>query len=565
MSSCSVLTDATPQVRTTFETLTSSCVVIEERVDPEAQKGVYPANLRGKGDYSGDLRKVPCHYEAEEHIAADQIFPLIKTGVWYTPTIKHHCPRTALASSLRACSNKVGFDPEVFAKYQKWFRNFYIPHFLKCLDHEVWTVDLDEWLKKYPIGYRNKIKQAIDPNHVSHKISHIYEAFTKVEMQFTTVPHSDKDTPLNDTKERQICGPVDEKKAAANAFINILELVASKYFESYCGRANWIDICASLEKIRDKLKSHTWGASDGSGFDMTQYPEMNKLMNELIIACTKHPNVHIKEPLRADLIIAVLEASLRLEVSVDHGDLKYTAVGRASGDGWTTFGNTMLMISYWMFTFDLAQIKDFGLKVKGDDVLFCVQDCDIDRLKRAISVVFTDKKGEHKHGLGQICKKINWGALTDLDFLSNEFFETEDGHYRMTRIPARVIQTLSWTTKLPHGIRPEKELDIRKQLCYSKGMCLKAWADGLPLFGVLADKMIELGHAGKWTCFDEYADSDRVWHKGRDDSKAYLTYLDQAYAIGAGEVESCERQIRGIKTLTGILDLPCLERLYHRL
>lgn len=536
---------------------------IEDRVDPQKQLGVHPPKLRGKGDYAGDLRKVPCHHENEEHIAADQIFPLIKTENWYTPTIKHHCPRTAVASSLRACSNKVGFDPKVFSKYKDWFRHVFIPKFMEYLDFELWDIDMTEWLSKYNEKYRENMHKSVDPNNITTcgMCNMEYEAFTKVEMQFTTVPHDYKDTPLNDTKERQICGPCNEKKVWANAFINKLEEVASKFCKEYCGRANWIQICQSLDEINNKMK-YLWGASDGSGFDMTQYPEMNELMNELLEKAANHPNVFWKEMLCKDRFIEMIRGSLLLQVSVDHGALKYEAVGRASGDGWTTFGNTMLMISYWQYTFHLAGISDYGLKVKGDDVLFAVLPKDLKKLKTAIAIVFTDKKHEHKHGLGQICKKVNYGDITDLDFLSNEFFLTDKGNLRMTRIPARVIQTNSWSTKVPPSKNEERKLRYRQELCYSKGMCLKAWADGLPIFGALADKMIELGRKGKLSEFNQYADGDRQWYAGRDDYDAYLFYLENKYSITPTEVQEIEKQIRGVQSLSGVLHMPALEKFY---
>lgn len=547
-------------MRTTYATLTSSCVSVPDRLDPDKQLGVFPPKLRGKGDYR-DLHKVPCKHEAEEHIAADQIFPLIRMENWYTPTIKHHCCKTALASSLRACSNKVSFDPNMYKRYALWFRNKFIPKFTSCLANELWDVDFEKWLERYPIAYRNKMRQAIDPDHQTTlgKCNKRYEAFTKVEMQFTTVPHDLKDTELNDVKERQICGPVDEKKVWGNAFINLLEEVATKYFKPYCGRSNWVEICEHLEAMENELKQIIYGASDGSGFDMTQYPEMNQLMNELLEACARHPNVNWKEPLTIERFLEVIKNSLILHVDVDHGDLKYEAVGRASGDGWTTFGNTMLMISYWMFTFELAGIDKYLLKVKGDDVLFGLTPQEKGKFEIAVKQVFTSGKHEHTHGLGQICKKINYGSLTELDFLSNEFFLTKDGHYRMTRIPARVIQTISWTTKLPECGRNRE--NIRRQLCYSKGKCLKAWADGLPIFNVLADKMIQLGTPGKYSEWDQWSDGARVWHQGRNDYDAYLQYLDEHYNLSRGEVLEVEKAIKNVKSLSGILHLPQLERL----
>jgi len=545
--------------------LQSSCVVDPDRCDPAKQRGVYPPKLRGKGEYAGDLRKVPCTVE-EEHIGADQLFPIPRHELYYTPTVKHHCPRVALASSLRACSNKVGFDPDMFRRYAAWFRRVYIPRFVKCLDQELVNVNMDTWLDKYNVNYRKQMGAAISRDKVSTKgnLDCNYEAFTKVELQFTTVPHDLKDTPLNDAKERQICGPTNEKKVWANAFINALEGVASRHFSPYCGRANWIEICSSLDEMEQKFNKPIWGASDGSGFDMTQFPEMNKLMNELIMMSAKHPNVTFDEPLSLDRLREALEGSIKLKVGIDRGNLKYEAVGRASGDGWTTFGNTMLMVSYWAFTFEeVAGIKKYGLKVKGDDVLFCLELKDQPVLLQAKDLVFTSSKTEHKHGLGQICKKIDFGDITQLDFLSNEFFRTKEGKLRMTRIGARILQTLAWTTKLPRNIPDEVREDIRKQLLYSKGQCLKAWCQGLELWEALADKMMELGRPGKHSEFNQYADADRVWHN-RDDNAAYLVFLEEMYKITSRDVQAAIAAIKAVTTTTGFLELPTLSRFYSR-
>lgn len=527
-----------------------------------------PPKLKGKDEYEGvskDSKKlVQCDVE-EEHIAAEQIFPIIINEHYYTPTVKHHCPRVALASSLRACSNKVHFDRKVLLRFSDWWRKTYIPKFMKFLDEELVNVDFDLWISKFPVQMQNKLRESISVDKQRHNFSFIYEAFTKVEKQFTTVPHSEKETPLNDCKERQICGPTDAKKAMANPFIYFLEGVASKYMEEYCGRANWIEICESLDKMSKKFGNLTFGASDGSGFDMTQFKEMNMLLNELLRAAAYHPNINWMEPLNASDFMKIVEGSLDLFVSVDNGKLMYNAEGRASGDGWTTFGNTMLMIAYWSFTFEIAGIKEYILKVKGDDVLFGLSKRDKPALLEAIKVVFTDKKSAHNHGLGQICKKVDFGDLTQLDFLSNEFFLTKEGNYRMTRIPARVIQSCSWSTKVPKGVSEKVAMKFRRELIYSNGMCLKAWASGLPIFGVLADKMISLGRPSKRDYADQYSDFGRVWHDRRDDREEYLVYLEERYGLTPTEVSSVEAKIKAINCLSGTVDLPELEKLYHKI
>jgi len=534
--------------------------------------GRHPPNFKQKNDFEGNLRTVPCTKEHEEHIGADQIFTHIRTENWYTPTVIHNCPRTITAAALRACSNKVWYCEIMMKRFKTWFREEYIPDFMKYLGEELHRVNFEDWLKRYKEDYQRLMRASIDVDRATTlgMLDTDYGLFPKAELQYCTVHHCCKDTACNDSKERCIFVPLDEKKVYGNAFINLLEGIASDHMKEYCGRANWIEICDSLDKLEADLgikcrlngKRIIWGASDGSGFDMTQYPECNRLMNELILTAARHPNMHWDEPLDYDRLQESLEGSLQMKVSGVFGDLKFECIGRASGDGWTTFGNTILMIAYWKFTMKLAGIKDYILKVKGDDVLFAIAEGDRPALEKAIALVFTNRKDKHEHGLGQICKKVDFGDLTELDFLSNEFFVTKEGKYRMTRIPARVIQTNSWSMKVPKGASPKTRLEARQQLCYSKGMCLKAWANDLPIFGKLAQKMIELGKYGKLSEFNEHSDGARKWHQGRDDAESYYVYLEQKYNLSKQEVDDAERRIGLIRSLDDELYIPAFEKFY---
>jgi hypothetical protein len=537
-------------------------VTVPERLDITKQLGYFtkPKHIVRRDEYS-DLSKIPCG--CEDKIGAEQIFPVFTHTDFRTPTIKHHCPKTCLASALRACSNKVRTDPTVFDDYAAWFRSNFIPKFLDYMSQEHLVVDLEAWLQggRFNKAYQNKIRKSMDYETKSYE-PYNYEAFSKVEMQFTTTLHDLKETPLNDVKERQISGPSDQKKGYANPFINLLEGVAHKHMRQYCGRKNWMEICLAIEKASEEIPNIIHGASDGSGFDMSQLREHNGLMNELFVACAKHPNVQWKEPLSVDEFIRVISESIILNVSMDHGKLKYRAEGRASGDGWTTFGNTMLMISYWMYTFHLAGIKNYYLLVKGDDVLFGFDKHYMQDFMQAQRQVFTDRKDFHRHGLAQICKIIHFGDITDLDFLSNHFFYTLEGRLRMTRIPARVIQTISWSHKLTQ-VPPTYNHDLaRQELCYSKGMCLLAWGKGLPIWDALGRKMVELGKQGKFSEFNQYSDGERKWHD-RDDYEAYLTYLDNRYGIDASDVVRVEKKIASLSTLYGELEDDVFNRLYN--
>jgi len=485
---------------------------------------------------------------------------------WRSPTIKHHCPKTNLAACLRACSNNVGPDPKVQEDFTKWFRTVKIPQFMKALSKEHLVVDLDDWLKKYPIKYREKIRIFVDTSIMQGETS-TFEAFPKIEMQFTELGHDEKFSILNDVKERQINAPPDEKKFLANAFINLLEGIAHRHFPSYCGRKNWLEICDSIEKGTYKFNDPIFGAADGSGFDMTQLTWQHMLFNELMKACANHPNVTWLDPMNIEGFLRAIKESLLLKVNSD--GIKYTTQGRASGDGWTTLGNTILMSSYWEYTFFKFGFteEDYFLMVKGDDVLFAFEAVHHDRFNKFWPTIFATSKIRQDFGLGQICTKILFGDITEMDFLSNHFFYNAMGRLRMTRIPARVIQTTSWSTKVPKNISKTtlsgqlKRIKVARNLCYSKGMCLLAWAKGLPIFQTLGETLVRLGKAGKHHDFNEHSDTYRVWHDV-DDSQEYLFYLWQRFKISASDVESIELKLRSINSLHGIIDIPEFEKFY---
>jgi hypothetical protein len=545
------LTAHTP---TSFKTLFSTCVLDKARLDL-ANLGRYVEEFEFVKDALKD--GLQCNVP-EGHVGAAQIFPIFQHPRWRSSTVKHHCTCTDVAACLRACSNNVGPEPEVVKDFSIWFRKTVIPKFLLALDFEELEVNYQKWLKDFPGSYQKKILPATVPENWTNK-QFTYEAFAKIEQQFTTVEHEFKDTVGNSVKERQICGPSEEKKLWANPFIKLLEGVAHRHLPSYCGRKNWLEICKTIEDKTAHFSDVVFGAADGSGFDMTQLAWQNKLMNELIMACANHINVHWVEPLNVECLRKALVDSLKLEVF--SGNVYYKTQGRASGDGWTTFGNTVLMMSYWDYTFYKAGITDYFLLVKGDDVLFAMERAVLAHFNTVWPKYFAKTKDYQDYGLGQICTKIAFGDITELDFLSNMFFRTSEGRLRMTRIPARVFQTNSWSTKILQFLKHDKYEHFAKQLVYSKGKCLLAWGRGLPIWEVLGNKMVELGVLGKHSEFNEYADGDRVWHN-HDDYDAYLLFLEQHYGVTRADVQRIEDSIRSISCLTGDVFIPEIVKFY---
>lgn len=535
--------------------LPSTCVVDSDRLNYAKMRGVFESKFKRKNDYKQDLSITPC--ELEGHIGAKQLFTHLVYPNWRTPTVKHHCPRTALACAYRMISNKVLVDQSMFGKYLRFMKEVYFKKIIDCFEHEVIHINMDEWLKggRYTKNYQQQLLKAVDRDHFEFDPEYVYENFCKIELQYTEVEHELKETPLNKCKERMISGPSNQKKVFGNAFMNKVEYIIDKYYKNICVRKNWIQICELVDQVIEEHPDYSFDEDDGSGFDMSQVRCFNLLMNELLLMIAQHPNVIWDDPLDIAMLKDVLEQSLVLRVSIDRGDLQFTADGRASGDGWTMIMNSFLQDSYYQFTHWLAGINHYFSLVKSDDVISGRSDSDNPRYEIARKSVFTDRKDFHTHGLAQICTAHFRGPIDRIRFLSNEFFKTEFGKVRLTRIPARVIQMNSWSTKL----MKYKTLEERLALIYSKGSCLLSWGKGLPIWEKLGKKMMQLGRPGKVSEFDYYSDAMRVWHD-RDDREAYLLYLDQRYDISSDEVRTIESAIDSISYIDGLIYIDALEK-----
>jgi len=487
------------------------------------------------------------------------MFKCITYDDFRTPTIKHGCPRTRLSAANRARSNVVQADPEMWKDFENWVLSTKLPEILSWLEEEIVQVRIDDWLQKFPQRYQEKMREALkyDNKAFMLDVDFVYEAFPKIEQQFTTVPHELKDTPLNDVKERQICGPLDQVKVIVNAFFNAMEGVMHRHNPYYCGRANWEDICNKIKKAGEDLDIDIIHEGDGSGFDNTQKAPQHAMMAKIYEAILNHRNVVLEDPLHKEEIMHVLHSYQNCRVSVDHGKVKYYADSRESGQGDTTLSNTLLVTFYYEYTYHLAGIKKFFLLGKGDDTLNGHPSHQNDAFMNAWSRVFTTGKHAHTHGLGQICKGFVTGDLSKLSFISNRFFRRANGEWRMSRMGDRLVETIWPTCKIPPYLSPKQKQVLREELCFSKGSCLLAWAKGLPIWDKLARKMMALGRKGAHTDYCMYSDGGRLWTDDScDDWEPYLLFLEMNYSITLADVRAIEKAIDSIDSLVGEIYIP---------
>jgi len=566
-----VLAEANAVVnRCTRNWLKGTCVTVKDRLNIQQQMGRTDAKWKFRNP-DWDIRGL-CGEEAAEKlgcskhgkIEAGQIGPILRGEEYYTPTVKHNCKCNIMAASIRATSNWVRPDAKIVKDWSyNTLRKVFGELTQGIASEGGIVVNYDNWLSKYPEAYREKIRKSMNKIDL-YEHAYEYDSFPKKELQVSEVPHDFKDTDLNTVKERQISGPSDDKKIAANALINLLEKIADKSVKGYCGGKNWETICGCLNSFEDSIPNPIWLCADGSGFDMTQ---TTMLQEEF--------NMHFEKMLDTGLIdygalgskehtMKALLQSLILKVNVNRGDASYQAEGRASGDGWTTFGNTILMLSYWRFVMFKAGIKenDYNLLVKGDDVIICLNEQRKPYLEYWVKQLFVMKNENKKHGLGQICKFLKWGHIEDMDFLSCDFFINNQGRIRMVCKGHRTIQKGPWSLHITTGDQMLQEKSA--SYLFAKGEAMEHWGGDLPFYGAYARMMKRLGKKGIWADYNMYTDEGRQWHK-TDDRESFLSWLNYMHGITQQEVEEVEELMNRANDPLQTITHTVFDKLYERL
>jgi hypothetical protein len=561
--------------------LPSSCVVIPERLDTQASEGVFPAKFRCK---TRAISKLPsCICDKEDEIGAWQLFPLMHHPEIRTPTVKHFCDCTRVAAVLRQISNKVLPDPAILEDYGNWYDEHFNRYLMDAVNSQENVVDIEAWMKKQPYNrqYKQKLRDSLLPSNRSMNLQFKFGVFPKKELQFTEIPHLDKETTANKVKERQICGPPDEMKVVGNAFFNMLEGCMDKNVPQYCGRANWLQITEKLQTYEEDIADGVWIEGDGSGFDMTQTKFTEKFQTNFLIQAAMSPQVVWLEPLDPKVFIKMMNNHetyvAELLSRKTNYYVKYNFDGRPSGAGNTTLSNTLNMIAYNEYVMYRAGIPktDYRIIVKGDDLLIRLKRRWVGHWKKIHADCFTSFKHQHLHGLGQIMPSDEIKIVDTLDkvsFLSSHFVPLETPtvvngvsyRYRMVRILPRVLQTISWTTSIPSDVKKWRKgllEDVAKQLCFSKGSSLLTWSRGLPMFEKLALAMIRVGRKGRWTDRNYYSDEPRVWFDC-DNRKDYYNFLQNNYGITPLEVADFETRIDKVTSVKGMIEFKWMDKAY---
>ena len=292
------------------------------------------------------------------------------------------------------------------------------------------TVDRNQWFNHLERKKQDEVFQFVttDDQLIDHgeflKNAHVYENFVKSEKQFL----DNGEMP----KTRCICAPSAYVKYIMGPVVLEMERLFKEKMFGYKVPQNWQLMEIELNKYHDEGFQYTTQL-DGSGFDLTQHPELKRIVDHKIYNLIPEDGLHTSIENFYN-IYSVIEREVKVMIRTGG---KNVSVGRIvvkgqtfSGSPDTTLMNTVRMAIYNRYVHYLAGIEeetDYKLWVKGDDVVVFYKDPkNQDKALQYYKNVFADKSqvdyttvrnvGAHKH----ICVKCTKEYVHDHPFKNAE-------------------------------------------------------------------------------------------------------------------------------------------------
>lgn len=381
-------------------------------------------------DLSYKIEDIECTCRGELQPACKVILPI---GINSQKVIVYNsCKRTVYAAFKRQLKRVIQPDPEVVKDLQKfmeqYFKDYVEPHLIE------FQYSYSQWFNSMPYHKQQKILN-IDKQKLAYNE---YGLFCKREKQEFG------------GKNRAILNISSETKFVMGPIVWFLEEIAAQHFPGYCGGKNWDQLEAMLTKnYKDGYTTTVQG--DGSGYDLSQHYE-NKHIDRLIYTfIADNCNIHHVDP---QIFKSVSTARYRKMKATYTKDGRMYTLGNAiidgtvfSGSSDTTFGNTLRMAIYNMFTLHKAGLeyeKDYRLICKGDDFCVFTKDAHLDyeKLYYKYWCQPIKKPWEHDYtpyGIGNILKFLKVGDYSDFDFCSTVCIPDYDkAIFKLARKPERM-------------------------------------------------------------------------------------------------------------------------------
>jgi len=446
-------------------------IAMEKEADfPIDERHIYKSSI----PFETRIEDIECTCKGELEIACKRILPTATNTE--RVIVYNSCKRTLFAALKRQLKKVIPPNPNVAKELNK-FMDIYFEKYIK--EHlDTFDYSYSEWFNEMP---RNK-QDALNLRDKTIPDNNTYGIFCKREKQ------------QFGGKNRAISNISQEAKYLTGPVIWALESIADKNFPGYCGKKNWNDIETFFSRAY-KRGFRTVIQGDGSAFDLSQHYE-NKYIDRLIHSYLADNNkIHHADPDDYKRVMNARFRKMRAQY-VEHKKLITLATAKIdstvfSGSTDTTFGNTLRMAIYNMFTLEQAGLRyeeDYLLLCKGDDFLILVKDDTLNY--QAIYDKYWCKpiKNPQKHdytpyGIGVILKFLKIGDYSTLDFCSTICIpDFEQGIFKLARKPTRM-------NPLAHYSRAALSMSAveLKQYLMDQAMAIRISMPNMPFFEDYAD------------------------------------------------------------------------------
>jgi hypothetical protein len=351
----------------------------------------------------------------------------------------------------------------------KYIVRDFIKHSIKIIDKELgeelkdFSYDVVQWynhLSKdkqilikpiYDLHYHPEKLTNLTTKEMKHLLSTSYQALVKSEIQDL------------DGKPRMVCQIPQYIKFVMGPVTWMLEEIASKKLQGYCGGLNLDEMSELLNGyIKQGFTKVVEG--DGSGFDNTQDVCL-KGIDRYIYNKIKDKIYHVRKS-EFERIANAYYKTMKVKYIDDYSKkivkyLVYHVLGTVfSGDCDTTLMNTIRMALYNRYVNDKAGLvygKDYVVLAKGDDFSVLYQTYVTDeRIRQIYKKYFLEKPTDNyeiiddrQYGIGQILKFLEIGDPSTFKFCSlRSWFKNKDGmEITLTRDPSKLYNKALYSLK----------------------------------------------------------------------------------------------------------------------
>lgn len=366
------------------------------------------------------------------------------------------CLRTLFAAFKRQLKAVPRPDPQVtddFIQFSKKFIDKYIrPHI-----HE-FDYSFSDWMNHLKANKQKSINSVLDDikkNGLNIK-NVIFGLFCKIEEQ----QEGGKNRAIAnvDAKIKYVMGPICWS----------LEAFFTKYFPGYCGNKSATDLENYLNQ--QYAAGYTTSAQgDGSGFDLSQHPEMKQIDKYIYQMLIDNRKIwHVPEDIFEKVVMADYRAIQAKYISKNGILFPFSSIipGTVfSGSSDTTLMNTVRMALYNHYTLYKAGLffeKDntasqYSLLAKGDDFMILTYSHLIPAVERSYLKLWSSKPKDksfeanyQNKGIGQILKFLKVGDYGSLDFCSNsviQYYYKGKIKFKIMRRPERMIELSHYNRK----------------------------------------------------------------------------------------------------------------------